>query len=350
MVKQGGHGSVEKHLAFIGMNVDKLASLEMRGQRLDQGVIDKLHRAARQKLGAPLTMLAAEKLAAQVSASDTVIITTGAGRAPYLPKGETDGPLGAAAVARALRYGLDAIPVILCEEDFVENIAATCVAAGVAVRDYETAKVVPFSCTVQSFPCDDTVTQAAQNVMKQMKPKALIAIEKLGPNVVGIAHSAVGMQVTENRARVEHLFDLARESGVLTIGIGDNGNEIGFGIIADAVRKYKEYGDVCQCPCGKGLACATETDVLIVAGTSNWGAYGIEACLAAILGKPELIHEAETERRMLEECVRTGAVDASYAQQVPSVDGTPAYVQTALLDLMRFVVIKGLGPGRKKTW
>lgn len=341
---------MEKHLAFIGMNIDKLASVEMRDQRPDQGVVDKLYRSARQKLGAPLTMLAAEKLAAKVSAGDTVIIATGAGQVPEVPKGETDGPLGAAAVARALRYGLNAIPVILCEEDFVENIAATCVAAGVAVRDYEVTKVVPFSCAVQSFPGDDTAPQAAQNVMKQMEPKALIAIEKLGPNVVGITHNATGMLAGENRARVEHLFDLARQSGVLTVGIGDNGNEIGCGIIADAVRKHKQHGDVCQCPCGKGAACVTETDVLILAGTSNWGAYGLEACLAAILKRPELIHDAETERRMLEECVRTGGSDGGTAQQILSVDGTPAYVQTALLDLMRIVVVNGLKPGRKRPW
>jgi hypothetical protein len=341
---------MEKHLTFIGMNIDKLVSLEMRDQRWDQGVIDKLYWSAREKLDSPLTMLAAEKLAAQVSAGDTVIIATGAGQVPYVPKGETDGPVGAAAVARALRYGFDAIPVVLCDEEFVENIAATCVAAGLTVHDYEAAKVVPFSCAVQSFPCDDTAPQAAQNVMEQMGPTALIAIEKLGPNVVGITHNATGLLAGEKRARVEHLFDLARESGILTIGIGDNGNEIGFGIIVDAVRKYKQYGGVCQCPCGKGVANVTETDVLIVAGTSNWGAYGLEACLAAILKRPELIHDAETERHMLEECVRTGAVDGGTAQPILSVDGTPAYVQTALLDLMRIVVVNGLKPGRKRPW
>jgi len=341
---------MERHLAFIGMNIDKLVSLEMRDQRLDQGVIDKLYRAARQRLGAPLTMLAAEKLAAKVSAGDTVIIATGAGQVPYVPKGETDGPLGAAAAARALRYGLDAIPVILCDEDFVENISATCVAAGLTVHAYEDTKVVPFSCAVQSFPGNDSAPQAAQDIMKQMEPKALIAIEKLGPNVVGITHNATGLLAGENRARVEHLFHLAKESGVLTIGIGDNGNEMGFGIISDAVRKYKQYGNVCQCPCGKGVACVTETDVLVVAGTSNWGAYGVEACLAAILKRPELIHDAETERRMLKECVRTGGLDGGTAQPILSVDGTPVYVQTALLDLMRVVVVNGLKPARKRPW
>jgi hypothetical protein len=143
---------------------------------------------------------------------------------------------------------------------------------------------------------------------------------------------------------------LAKEKDILTIGIGDNGNEIGFGLIEETVREYKQYGDVCQCPCGKGVACAITTDFLIVAGTSNWGSYGLEACLAAVLDKAELIHDTETEKKMLEECVRTGGVDASTGKQDITVDGTPATVQTAMIELMRGVVSKGLGPGRKKDW
>jgi hypothetical protein len=340
---------MESHLAFIGMNLDKLASLEMRDQRPDQGVIDNLYRSAREKLGAPLTMCAAEKLVAAISPGDTVILATGAGSPPYLPKGETDGPLGAAAVARLLRYGLQVVPVILCDEDFVQNIAATCRAAGLAVRDYQDAKKVPFSCAVQSFPGDDTAPQMARDVTEQMKPKALISIEKLGPGAGGVIHTSTGMPTT-SRAHVWHLFRLAKESGILTIGIGDNGNEIGFGLIVDAVRKYKQYGDVCQCPCGKGLACVVETDVLIVAGTSNWGAYGLEAAMAAILKRPELIHDTDTERRMLEECVRNGGIDGASVQATLSVDGTPAYVQMGMLDLMRSVVINGLKPGRKRPF
>lgn len=341
---------MEKYRKFIGENIDKLVSIEMRGQRPDQGLIDLLYRGAREKLGAPLTMAAAESLVETVSSGDTVIIATGAGRAPFLPKGETDGPLGAAAIARILRYGLGAIPVVVCEADFVDNIAATCVAAGLAVHRYENARVVPFSCTVQPFPHDETAREVAQQMMSALEPKALIAVEKLGPNVAGVAHSSIGKEAAEDRARVEHLFQMAQEKDILTIGIGDNGNEIGFGLIEDTVREHKQYGDVCQCPCGKGVACAITTDFLIVAGTSNWGSYGLEACLAAVLDKVELIHDIEAEKRMLEACVRAGGVDASTGKQDLTVDGTPAAVQLAMVELMRSVVSKGLSPGRKKDW
>lgn len=341
---------MEEHLAFIGLNIEKICSLEMRDRRPDQGIIDKLYRRAWEKYGVPPTMLAAERLVSEVSEGDTVIIATGAGTPPYLPKGETDGPLGGAAVARALRYGLDAVPVVICQPAHVENISATCAAAGLAVHDYETAKEVPFSCTVEAFPGDDTAPEVAEEIMRRMEPQALIAIEKLGPNEVGVAHTSTGGRASPNRARAEHLFDLAKGAGVLTIGIGDNGNEIGFGSIADAVREHKQWGDVCQCPCGQGIADATETDVIIVSGVSNWGGYGLEACLAAIIERPELIHDVDTERRMLEECVRTGGLDGATTQQTLSVDGTPAFVQTAVLDLMRVVVARGIRPERKRAY
>jgi hypothetical protein len=77
------------------------------------------------------------------------------------------------------------------------------------------------------------------------------------------------------------------------------------------------------------MATVVATDVLVVAGTSNWGAYGIEACLAAIAGKPDLIHSARVEQFMLEECVRTGGVDGSTGRQILQVDGTSMEVQFA---------------------
>jgi thiamine pyrophosphate-dependent acetolactate synthase large subunit-like protein len=74
------------------------------------------------------------------------------------------------------------------------------------------------------------------------------------------------------------------KEGVLTVGIGDGGNEIGMGNIYDTVRKVVPYGDQCKCPAKCGIADSTLVDVTVVATVSNWGAYGIEACLAALSG------------------------------------------------------------------
>ena len=74
-----------------------------------------------------------------------------------------------------------------------------------------------------------------------------------------------GTPTAGDRARAECLFDEAAARGIPSLGIGDNGNELGFGLIADAVAKYK--------PNGARLCTRVKTDVLIPANTSNWVAF-----------------------------------------------------------------------------
>lgn len=330
-------------LDVIGENLDRLCTLEMRPAGSSHGVIHKLYSAARDHTGMPLTLNAAQQLADQIHSGDFVILATGAGHPRFLPEGETDGPLGTVALARMLAEGIGALPVIVTEQAHLRNVQATAVAGGLGVRTLDEVATVSATVAVLPFPEDEMdADHVSRELLDQLRPAAVIAIEKLGPNSAGVAHTATGMPAGDERARVERLIIQARERRILTVGVGDNGNEIGFGAIYDAVREHKPFGSVCQCPCGRGLATVVETDALVVAGTSNWGAYGIEACLAAIIGRADLIHSDETDRFMLYENVRAGGVDGSTARQVPQVDGTSAGVQTAMLELMRECVRHGL--------
>lgn len=334
----------------IGENLDRICTVTIRPQGPGQAVIRHLYAAARERFRLPLTMLAAERLTGALGPGKVFIMTTGAGIADYLPVGETDGPPGAAALAAVLTAGMSATPVFVTEAEYVENVAATALAAGLGIRDFEVARRVPGTCAVAPFPANETAAQVAEEYLKRYQPQAIIAVEKLGPNTAGVAHTATGLPAGSSRARVETLFDLAAPRGILTVGVGDNGNEIGCGAILEAVKQHKEYGAVCRCPCGQGIATRVGTDALVVAGTSNWGAYGIAAPIAASLGNPSLLHSAEVERRMLEECVRTGGADGSLGRHTVSVDGTPGSVQIALLELMRSVVTIGLMPPRKRPF
>ncbi len=145
-------------------------------------------------------------------------------------------------------------------------------------------------------------------------------------------------------------MDMAADTGIATVGIGDNGNEIGFGAIEEAVRKYKVWGDRCQCPCEGGTAARIATDSLIVAGVSNWGAYCLEGALAAVAGRPEVVHSVAEEEEMLAECVRKGGADGSTGRQTLMVDGTVASVQTSIVDLVRNIVGVGLAAPHKRPW
>src|SRR5262249_35481013 len=123
-----------------------------------------------------------------------------------------------------------------------------------------------------------------------------------------------------------------------TVGIGDAGNEIGFGRIADTVREVQPHGRVCQCPCRQGMATVVATDVLIVAAVSNWGAYGLEAALASALGRADLPHPPAVARRVIAECLRAGGLEALFCTHRWLVDGIDADTSVGLVAILNEMV------------
>lgn len=330
-------------LEIIGRSIDRLITLDMRISSYSRGVISHLYDAACiAQGGGPLSLRAARILQERLDPADIVFIVTGAMDPVYLPFGETDGPPGAVSMAAALGACLGAVPVLLTEAACVDNLAHTANAAGLTLDVDKTGDARAAAPLVLALDCDDTAGFQAKDYLDRYKPKVVIAIEKLGPNALGIAHTASGKPTAPNRARAEELIDAARDRGIVTIGIGDNGNEIGFGLIADAVRHYKPYGERCQCPCGGGIATRVATDVLVPAGTSNWGAYGVVAALAALSGMLDIIHSPAQERQTIQACIDHGAADGSTGLRVGQVDGNTIEVQMAIVTILHAIVADGL--------
>jgi hypothetical protein len=175
----------------------------------------------------------------------------------------------------------------------------------------------------------------ARRISAELAPKALIAIERRGRNEKGVYHALPkGRNMNALEAKTVALFDEAAKNGALTIGIGDGGNEIGWGIINDVIREKLPFGKECACGCGGGVGDTTVVDVMVAAAVSNWGAYGVEACLAVLLDSPELMHDAAVESRMLRECIDAGGIDGVTHMPEPGVDGLPESVQLAFLALL----------------
>lgn len=324
---------------LLAEHIDRLITVEMRSPSVIRGIIPALYERARRKFNKPLTLLAAQSLLDRVKHGDTVLITTGAGGPPRLPKGETDGPVGAAAIARSIDLAFAATPVYVNEDWGAEPIVAASQAAGVTVMDYGSAKSRSHAAAMVFYPEDeDRARSMARELLDRFSPSCIIALEKLGPNEKGVIHSGSGHDITKPHARVDFLFKEAKTRGILTIGIGDNGNEIGFGTIAEDVKEVNPLGRKCKCPCGAGLADSTVTDILIVANVSNWGAYGLCAVLSALLKRPEVLHDAQTERRMIEECVRAGAFDGALVWQILSVDTMPIEIHEAMISMLGCMV------------
>ncbi|MBI1846605.1 MAG: DUF4392 domain-containing protein [Candidatus Rokubacteria bacterium] len=329
---------------IIGEYIDRLCTVEMRPQGMPRGKIHRLYDAARRRqAGRPLTLLAAERLRGAVKAGDAVIFATGAGGPPWMPAGETDGPVGVAALARALVLGLGARPVFVTESQSLEALAATVAAAGLSVVSPEIAAARTGAAVVLEYSKDDREAQAqASKLLEQFRPAALVASEKLAPNAKGEIHSVRGVNVTREHAKIQHLFQLATQRGIPSIGIADGGNEVGCGLIYEDTRTIMEYGARCQCPCGDGMATTLTTDVLVVASVSNYGAYGVSAMLGFLLGDPDLVHDPDTHYRMLEANVREGASDGMYGRPIMKEDGISVEVGQGLVRALREMVAIGL--------
>ncbi|MBI3085993.1 MAG: DUF4392 domain-containing protein [candidate division NC10 bacterium] len=307
-------------LQHIGESVDRLVTIDVLGY----GVIGPLYGAARERQEPPLCLSAARALADRVGPGGCAMITTGwilPGHAPY---GETDGPVGAAVLARALALGLQAKVLLVTEADLLFR------------QDPGTHRPVAAVVPLASQP--DRAAAETTASFRDYGPQALIAIEKSGPNGKGVYHMVGGQDVSEGVAKAGLLFAEARRLGVLTIGIGDRGNEIGFGRIHDVVQALLPYGARCRCPCGGGVADQTTVDVVIPAEVSNWGAYGIAACLAALQNDPDLLHTPEMERALIRTAVQHGGVDGMSGRARLAVDGIDIEVNAGLVALLGEII------------
>ncbi|NIM44875.1 MAG: DUF4392 domain-containing protein [Nitrososphaeria archaeon] len=329
----------KKDRRLVGEAVDRLITVPMSNWAILVGLpIVKLYEATREKVGEPLTIYAAEKLADAVKPGDIVIVTTGF-IVPTVLEGETDGPIGAAALARSIDVGLQASPVMITEEVLTEMLRATCQAAGLHPFKHKKVAERPRRVAVEGFPVDpDEAERAACKMLEDLNPSAIISIERPGYNEKGIYHSGGGIDITSFTAKIDYLVDEAKSRGILTIGIGDLGNELGMGHILDDVKRLVPWATKCKCPCRGGIASAAATDVLIVATVSNWGAYGLEACLATVLAEPEVMHDMTTEKLLLKTSVLAGAIDSVSGLSRPAVDGVSEEINAYLIELLRNII------------
>ncbi len=331
-------------MEIIGEYVDRLITVEMRPRSLPfRGTIHLLHSYACEKLGVrSLTLLAAQKIIENVKEEDNVFIITGVASMPYLPHGETDGPLGAASMARAVNLGLNAKPLFILGERDIDSVKFSVKAAGLNIEDYEVVKQTRNTAAIIPFPYDDEAAKkVAVKLIDEYSPKAIFSFETPGPNNKGVQHTALGF-IFPQVAKLYHLFDEANRRNILTIAGLDVGNEVGSGNIEEEVRRIIPCGNLCQCPCKSGIACRVTADVAIPVATSNWAAYGISAMLGFLMKKPDLLQDVDTERRMLEACIMAGAVDGLTFRPIAVVDGMSSKANQCLVTLLHEIIGNGL--------
>ncbi len=318
---------------WVGEGIDALTTLDFR----HHGVIRALYRAAR-GTGAPLSILAAQLLRDRVGPGDEVIICVGFPIYPLFV-GETDGICGAVVLASVLGIGLQARPVLVSEEAIVPFLAAALQAAGMNYVNGLGAGHVPAGSArvVGCAPGPEPGYECSVRLLKR-QPRLVMAVEKAGVNRVGVPHSLGGFNIGEATAYLEELFRGSERAGIPTIAVGDQGNELGMGAVAEAALSETQYGRMCRCPCGEGHVSGVAANITVVGGTSDWGACGVAAALAFLLDRQDLIPDAHTMRSIVEAEVEAGAIDAATRSQIPQIDGYALDFQVRIVEMLRDAV------------
>ncbi|GHU17948.1 hypothetical protein FACS189475_02610 [Betaproteobacteria bacterium] len=216
--------------------------------------------------------------------------------------GETDGPPGALALARALR--LLGMEVAL----LTDRHSAPLLAAGLKDDENDTPEVPVFLLG----EAQENADAAIDSLLASFAPSHVVAIERPGNAADGHRYSMRKELLDDLVASADRLLSPPGKRSYTTLAIGDGGNELGLGSLRGALSGQVEHGET--------IFSATAADHVIPAGISNWGAYALAASLSLLAGRL-LIRAPQHERSVLAAMVAAGAVDGCTKQCDLSVDG-----------------------------
>ena len=226
-------------------------------------LVDEIERLVQVDVGRNMTALFAAArgglrgAAAELSAAPALRVGLITGF--YVPQGsppaaETDGPVGAALLARGLgQIGIS------CRLATDEPCRSACAAALAGAG-------------VSGIPLDCAAIPDLIEAWRRSGITHAISIERCGRSADGAPRNMRGVDIGSYTAPLDDLFAAGPWE---TIAVGDGGNEIGMGSIPrDLIARHVDHGET--------IACVTPARHLIVAGVSNWGAYALLGALAVL--------------------------------------------------------------------
>jgi hypothetical protein len=241
----------------------------------------------------------------------------------YVPQGsppaaETDGPIGAALLAK----GLEAVG-IPCRLATDEPCRGACVAALTGAG-------------LSGAPVDAAGVPVMVETWRRAQITHAISIERCGRSADGAPRNMRGLDISSYTAPLDELFTAGPWE---TIAIGDGGNEIGMGSLPrELIAQHVDHGET--------IACVTPARHLIVAGVSNWGAYALLGALAAL--RPDLRErllvclDEKLDQAILEATVNNGpAVDGVSRLRTMTVDNLDMAIHHSKLREIRALVQAG---------
>lgn len=318
----------------VGENLDQIMNLDPRGY----GVCRILYEGSRAYTGKPLTINGAERLIEKVKEKNLVYIITGFVLTPFM-QAETDGAIGAVLLAKALICALDAKPVIVCPREAGEAIINCAETTGLyCFENVDKVMEKDFSMGIIAFTKEkEEAQEQAEDMIKCYGlPAAVIAIEAPGANEKGEYHNATGLNVTALEAKSDVLFRMLCKQGVMSLAIGDLGNEMGMGTIGEHIRKKIPYTDKeeCRCGCKGGILASSEAEHIITATTSDWGCYGLIGALAYLKKDMGIMQTPELEEKIIKAACKSGLIDMN-GPGIQGIDGFDVEMNVNVVRLMR---------------
>ena len=207
--------------------------------------------------------------------------------------GETDGPLGAWILIQVLEK-LGFLPVVVTDQYTYHYFS------GEKVR----CVCIPL---INSRECLETASM--ETVLERLDPVGMVSVERCGKNGDGDYTNMKGESIKNHTAPVDELFELAGKYGIQTIGIGDGGNEIGMGNLANEIRSRLSV-----------TPCIVKTDHLLLGTVSHWAAYGLGRTLELVSGM-QLMPPVKKLTYFFDRIVSMGSVDGITGENVMTVDG-----------------------------
>jgi hypothetical protein len=231
------------------------------------------------------------------------------------PAAETDGPVGAALLAKGLAEV--GVPCRLATDEPCHSACAAALAGAEAA----------------GVPVDATDVAATIAAWRRAGITYAISIERCGRSADGAPRNMRGLDISSYTAPLDDVFIAGPWE---TIAIGDGGNEIGMGSLPpELIAQYVDHGET--------IACVTPARNLIVAGVSNWGAYGLLGALAVLRAdwRERLLAclDEKLDKAVLEAAVNNGpAVDGVSRLPTMTVDNLDMSVHHSKLRAIRALV------------
>jgi len=164
-----------------------------------------------------------------------------------------------------------------------------------------------------------------RNTLEIYQPVALISVERCGRAEDGNYYNMRKVDISAHTPALDTYF-LEAPKEILTIGIGDGGNEIGMGNVA---HRIKESLDI--------IPSIITVNHLIAATVSNWGVFGLIAALS-LQTSQNLLPEPKAIQSFIKAIVDKGAVDGTTGVHSYTVDGFEVEVEREILLTLRNLI------------